>query len=235
MERKIDKRKHYAIIIDTETANTMRTSAGQLDTSSALPYDVGYRVVDIPHFNVYEERSFVVRDVFVDMRDVMKTAYYADKIPRYVDDLRAGLRTMASALDVYYQFRKDVRDYNITTVIAHNARFDYNVLNTFIRYITKSEKRYFMPCGVEIWDSMKMARDVIHKMPTYRKFCEQNNFFTASGKLPTTAEVLYRFISKDPTFKESHTGLEDVQIEAEIAKYCFRQHKKMRKKLFEKV
>ena len=80
---------------------------------------------------------------------------------------------------------------------------------------------------------MKMARDVIHKMPTYRRFCEENNLLTKNGRLPTTAENLYRFIIKDPNFKESHTGLEDVQIEREILFYCFRQHKKMRKGLWE--
>jgi hypothetical protein len=79
---------------------------------------------------------------------------------------------------------------------------------------------------------MKMARDVIHKMPTYRKFCEENGFITKTGQLSAKAEDLYRFIIKDPTFVESHTGLEDVQIEREIMNYCYRQHKKMRKVLW---
>ena len=51
--------------------------------------------------------------------------------------------------------------------------------------------------------------------------------------LSASAENLYRFIIKDPTFIEAHTGLEDVMIEKEIMAYCFRQHKKMRKKLWE--
>jgi hypothetical protein len=50
-----------------------------------------------------------------------------------------------------------------------------------------------------------------------------------------TAEVLYRFITKDNDFVESHTGLEDVMIEKEILAYCYRQHKKMKKELFNKV
>ncbi len=80
---------------------------------------------------------------------------------------------------------------------------------------------------------MKMARDVMHKMPTYRKFCEENGFVTKTGQLSAKAEDLYRFIIKDPTFVESHTGLEDVQIEREIMFYCYRQHKPMRKLLYE--
>ena len=80
---------------------------------------------------------------------------------------------------------------------------------------------------------MKMARSVMHKMPTYRKFCEANGYITKSGQLSATAENLYRFIIKDTTFEESHTGLEDVEIEIQIMLYCFRQHKPMRKKLYE--
>ena len=56
---------------------------------------------------------------------------------------------------------------------------------------------------------------------------------TESGRLRKTAEILYRFISGDTEFEESHTGLEDVLIEAEIMFYCYRQHKPMRKALFE--
>ena len=82
---------------------------------------------------------------------------------------------------------------------------------------------------------LKMARDVIAVMPTYRQFCQDNGFMT-KHKTPQpqlTAEVIYRFITSDLTFEESHTGLEDVEIENEIYKYCIKQHKPMRKKLFE--
>jgi hypothetical protein len=47
------------------------------------------------------------------------------------------------------------------------------------------------------------------------------------------AEVLYRFISGDNDFIESHTGLEDVLIEKEIFAYCVKQKKAMRRNLFE--
>ena len=86
---------------------------------------------------------------------------------------------------------------------------------------------------MEICDTLKMARDVIGKMPSYKTFCKTYNLFTKNGKLSFTAENLYRFIINDPTFKEKHTALEDVLIEKEILAYCFKQHKKMRRKLWE--
>ena len=78
-----------------------------------------------------------------------------------------------------------------------------------------------------------MACDVIAKMPTYKRFCEENGYLTKNGQCRLTAEIIYRFIKKDNDFVESHTGLEDVLIEKDILAYCYKQHKKMRKLLFQ--
>lgn len=228
---KIDKRKHYVLVLDTETANTIQNGK-QMDMSNVLVYDCGWSVVDTKE-NVYEERSFVNRDIFCYERDLMQSAYYSWKIPRYVAEIQAGKRTMADFYEIRKALLADMENYGITEVVAHNARFDYNALNYTERYVTQSKFRYFFPYGTEIWDTMKMARDVIHNMPTYRKFCEEHGLVTATGRLSTTAESLYKFITKNPDFVESHTALEDVQIEREIMWYCYKQHKPMRKKLWE--
>lgn len=230
---KIDHRRHYVLVLDTETANTFCNVDGKLDTSSVLMYDCGWSVVDTKG-NVYLERSFINHDIFVRERDLMRSAYYAKKIPQYLEDLEMGNREMATTYEIRRQMLADMKEYHITEVVAHNARFDKDALNTIQRWTTKSKYRYWFPYGTEIWDTMKMARDVIHKMPTYRRFCEEHGFLTSNGRLSTTAENLYRFITKNPAFVENHTGLEDVQIEREIMFYCFRQHKKMRKGLYEK-
>ena len=229
---KIDYRHHYVIVVDTETANTLTDENGRMDMSSVLMYDCGWCVMDTAG-HIYKEQSFVNRDIFVYERELMDSAYYARKIPQYVEDLRAGRRVMASTYEIRQAMLADMAQYHVHEVIAHNARFDLNALNTIQRWTTKSKYRYWFPYGTEIWDTMKMARDVIHKMPTYRRFCEENGLLTANGRLSTTAENLYRFIIKDVDFVESHTGLEDVQIEREIFLYCKRQHKKMRKGLWE--
>lgn len=46
MENKIDRRRNYGIVLDTETANTRRNAKGQLETADALFYDLGFAVVD---------------------------------------------------------------------------------------------------------------------------------------------------------------------------------------------
>ena len=46
------------------------------------------------------------------------------------------------------------------------------------------------------------------------------------------AETVYRYITQDTDFVESHTGLADVRIEIAIFAYCMAKHKKMRKTLY---
>ena len=77
-----------------------------------------------------------------------------------------------------------------------------------------------------------MARDVVAKTPTYKMFCQEYGYMTKNNQVRLTAEILFRYISQNLNFVESHTGLEDVDIERQILAYCFRKHKAMRKTLF---
>lgn len=229
----IDKRKTYIIVLDTETCPLDRDFDG-VSPWNMFVYDIGWAVVD-KKGNVYETKSYVNRDIFFEEKLLMDSSYYADKLPQYYDDIRSGKRKVAT----WFRIKKDLADtmkrYNTNIVCAHNARFDDGATKNTERWLTKSKYRYFLPYGTEIWDTMKMANDVVAKTPTYRQFCFDNGFVT-SHKTPrpqVKAETLYRYITQDLDFEESHTGLEDVLIEKEILAYCFRKHKKMRKKLYE--
>lgn len=229
---KIDHRHIYGIMLDTETANTL-VENGKMDMTSVLPYDIGFAVIDT-YGRIYETHSFINSDIFYHEKELMQSAYYAKKIPQYLADIECGNRIVANTYEIRKIIVDKCKEYDCQFWCAHNARFDLTACNNIIRWTTKSKYRYFFPYGVEPWDTLKMARDVLSKMPTYIKFCEENNYMTKHAKPQPqyTAEVIYRYITKDQEFKESHTGLEDVLIEIEILKYCKRQHKKMRKQLF---
>ena len=230
---KIDRRHIYGIVLDTETANTIQDEHG-LDMSNVLFYDLGFQLVD-SHGRTYGKKfSFVNSDIFTHEAELMQSAYYAKKIPQYRADLASGKRILANTYEIRKALVDLINKYDCKFVCAHNARFDYNSLNNTQRWTTKSRFRYFLPYGLEWWDTLKMARSVMGKMPTYQRFCAENGYTTKTGKPRFTAEICYRFITKDNTFVESHTGLEDVEIETEILRYCHRQHKPMKKKLWEK-
>ena len=231
MNNTIDRRHIYGICLDTETANTINDETG-LNMRDVLFYDLGFQVAD-SHGRTYGKKfSFVNADIFIHEKELMKSAYYAKKIPQYKADIASGKRTLATSYTIKKILCQVIKDYDCKFVCAHNARFDQRALNNTQRWVTKSKYRYFLPKGLEWWDTLKMARSVMGNMPTYRNFCEENGYLTKNGQLRFTAEICYRFITKDNSFVESHTGLEDVEIETEILRYCHRQHKAMKKKLW---
>ena len=229
---RIDKRINYLIGLDTETCNGIVVD-DKLDLSQSLVYDIGWVVAD-KQGRIYQKRSFLIYDVFCGMSDVMQSAYYAEKIPMYWEQVKAGSRKLVRWSTMRKILMNDINTYGVKNVFAHNAGFDYRALNNTTRYLTKSKYRYFFPRNIEIWDTLKMCRQTIGKQKMYKVFCEKNGYMTKHKKpqVRLTAEILYRYISGDSNFIESHTGLEDVLIETALLAHCFRQHKKMEKKLF---
>lgn len=231
MEQKIDRRRHYYLMLDTETANTIQEE-GNLNMLNVLAYDFGWAVID-KQGNVYETASFVNADIFYGMRDLMQSAYYAWKIPIYEYDLANGKRILKTTKEIKRMLWEIMERYKIKEVVAHNCRFDYRSCNNTQRYTTKSKYRHFFPKGTIFLDTMRMAQDTICQQKSYIQFCQENEYLTARGQVRKTAEILYRYISGKNDFDEAHTGLEDVLIEKEIFAKCWAQHKPMRTLCFD--
>ena len=225
--------KVFGIMLDTETANTIVEDDGSLNMLSVLPYDFGFAVID-DSGNLYEKHSYVNSDIFYKEPELMESAYFAHYIPDYKRDLANGTRTLKNTYEIRKIFCELCEKYDCRFVVAHNARFDYRACNNVQRWVTKSKYRYFFPYGIEIWDTLQMARDVFGKDEDYIEFCFNNDFLTNHdpSRPQFSAEVLYRYITNDLDFVEEHKGIEDVEIELEIFKYLMAQNKPMRKKLF---
>lgn len=198
------------IVLDTETTNSL---------DDPLTYDIGFAVIDETG-KVYESYSFVIAEIFLDKK-LMKSAYFADKIPQYWQDIKDEKRKLAKLLTVKKILAKVMKDNHTNIVIAHNARFDYRSLATTQRFLTSSKYRYFLPYGTEVYCTLKMARQALKNNVEYDNFCYNNGYLTKRGCKRYTAEILYRFLTGQNDFIESHTGLEDVLIEKEIFSFCF--------------
>ena len=230
----MDKRRKYYVMLDTETC-PLDKDFDEVTPFNMFVYDCGFAVVD-KHGNVYEKYSFVVKDIFFGEKELMNSAYYVDKLPRYYEGIKNGTRKVATWYEIRNTLTKVMKDYNTKIVIAHNARFDDGATKNTQRWLTKSKYRYFLPKGTEIWDTLKMARAVIAPMPTYKAFCKEHGYMTKHSvpRPQLKAETIYRFLTDNTDFVESHTGLEDVMIEKEIFRYCMSKHKKMEKALYKK-
>lgn len=214
-------KKEKFLVLDTETCNSVE---------EPLPYDIGWAVCD-KNGNIYAERSFVIAETFLDMKDVMKSAYYAEKIPNYWDDIKSGKRKIAGMWNIRRQMINDIKTFKIKKVGAYNMAFDKRALNNLIRYVSKSWLRWWFPFGIEYFCIWNMACDVLLNRTTYINFALKNGLISEKNNIQTSAECAYKYIKKITDFAESHTGLEDVKIEVEIMAKCFSQHKKMDRKI----
>lgn len=226
---KIDKRKKYFMVLDTETCPIDR-ELEDVTPTNMLVYDIGYTITD-KKGNVYRTGSYIVSDIFFgEFYTKMQSSYYADKIPKYMEQIAKGERVVKTWKQISFILRKVLEEFDINVVVAHNARFDYGVLRNTKDYL----EEYPMLPYVEWWDTLKMARSILKERKSYKRFCEDNNFMTKNNQCRFTAEIIYRYLTNDLEFEESHTGLEDTLIEKDILAFCIKQHKKMDKLLFNK-
>ena len=213
--------KKYYLVLDVETANS---------TDDALVYDLGYVVCD-KKGNIYEADSFIVSDIFFEEANLMQSAYYAKKIPTYLE----GIKNRAFNVVTFKQAREKLlnalKTYKVEAVCAYNANFDYTALNTTQRWLTKSKYRYFLPYGTKVYCIWHMACQLICTQKNYIKFCLENGFVSPSGNIKTSAETVYAYMTNNADYDENHTGLEDVLIETKILAKCFAQHKRVEKNI----
>lgn len=218
---KIDRRKHYIMMLDVETA-------GGLDQK--LVYDFGFAIAD-KQGNIYEERSFVIEEIF-SQTDLMNSAYYSEKLPLYHEGLETGKFEMKSFFEAREIFLALMNKYNVKTISAYNLNFDMSALsNTFNYLLTGStnKKYYFLTRDqkeVKLLCTWSLACETIFQQKTFKKMALEHGQTTPAGNYKTSAEVAYRYIKNNWAFVEEHTGLADVRIEVEIMAKCFRQKKK---------
>lgn len=209
------------LMLDTETAN---------DIDCPLVYDVGYQVFSL-NDGVKCERSFVNADIFDD-EELMSTAYFQEKIPQYIKDIADGKRKLAPWAYIKKVIASDCKKYGVKYACAHNAAFDNRALNVTQRYQTTSKHRYFLPFGTTWLCTLKMCRQILKNNDSFGEFCYNNNYLTKRGGRRYTAEIIYRWLTDNTNFVESHTGLEDVKIERKIFEFCISENPEVDGKLW---
>lgn len=134
LPRNLRRRKKF-LVVDVETANT---------TDDPLVYDIGFAIAD-KYGHIYEKYSFIVNEIFYFEKELMDTAYYAQKLPLYYEKIRNGEILPAPFWYIRRIMLDCMKRYNAYTVAAYNCMFDRNALNTTVRYLTKSKYRWYFP------------------------------------------------------------------------------------------
>lgn len=217
---KVDKRKKYYMVVDTETCP--KIIMDEVKPFNMLVYNIAWAITD-KKGHIYCSRSFIVEDIYYNESEKMKSAYYYNKMAQYNQAIKNDEIVVAPFKAIEKYLRADIETYRVYAISAHNAKFDYWSLNSTKWYLSSEDRTDFYPLDVKLYDTLAMAKDTICNYKTYE-------YYTPTGNLKSaTAENLYRYISHQQDFSESHTALEDVLIEVAILTRCLNSHRKMRK------
>jgi DNA polymerase III alpha subunit (gram-positive type) len=219
MIKKIDlKKERYLMFIDTETIGTLNVK------ESVLPFEIGMKIYDTETDKVVKEKSYLVRKFF-NNKYIMLSTFSATKYPDYFEKLDNDKRYKTMSVnDISKDIEKTISRYSIKIMVAHNGNFDKTAM-----------ARLFEDFGVDnpfenidLLDTMELSK-IITFSKDYANYCIENKdrlnsmkdscFITNSGRVRTTAQAIYCYISNNSQFEEAHTGLEDIDIEIEIFKH----------------
>lgn len=214
------------IVLDTETAPVCAfKNPNNPEPWNSRVYDAGWIISDRDG-NTSVERSFIVKETFYN-RDIMNSAYYANKLPQYWEG-RGKDWKVASFYDVWQVFNDDVKSCGVRDVWAYNCKFDRQTLDATIRDYSRWFVRSFVPANVQWRDIWDYAGSTICNTWKYCNWAINNGFVTAKGNPSTNAETVYRYLTQDKQFAESHTALDDAKIEHYILCSVFKRHQKAR-------
>lgn len=235
-----DGRKKMFLTLDVETA-------GNVKTGNNLVYDLGFAIHD-KKANVYYKRDFIISEIFDDEK-LMKSAYYANKIPKYIEMLRNHEAEKVSLKAALNFLKKIVNEYNIDIVAAYNILFDVGaIMNTAKQYLPKvygnfnyTDPFQFLECAIfkrpinflciynYACQVLAVQKSYARTAIKYNGFLDENDWISKANNVRTNAECMHRYTDGKFDFYEEHTALDDVLIEIQILKHCYKQKKKFDK------
>ncbi|MEG2697240.1 MAG: hypothetical protein RR952_06695 [Cetobacterium sp.] len=221
-----DKRVKKVLVFDTETTPLKKMEKGEGFDRDQVVFDLGYIIAD-KKGNKIIKKSYLVDEIFTNT-ELMKNAYFWSKYPDYLRGIGEGKFIIKKWLDILVELQGFIEKYNITEVYAYNVAFDMEMLGRTNKHLRGRKFGLFDDMSVNcLWG---MSAETICQQKTFKRVIRERGILTASKKyLSTNAETVYKYITNNWEFEESHTGIDDVEIEVEILAHCFKQHKKMSK------
>ena len=190
-------------IIDTET------------TKSGMVYDFGAAIMNAATGEIVDTMNAIVAETFNDVA-AMRTSYYSNKIPGYLEAINAGELEVLGFSDCFKRFGALLESYDVRSVWAYNMAFDFKALNRTIAELSNGFVSSFFPASVKCYDLMSSAINLVGNTRRYQKWAIEHDYVTPTGRARATAETMFRFIADDDSFIEDHTALSDAIVEADI-------------------
>ncbi len=204
--------KKFYMVLDTETVADAR-----------VPFDVAFTIIDRKG-NAVETGQFFTAEIVdnpTGLYLLCKDSFSRRKADFYLEAAKQQPQNVMP-FDIIADIINDKIDAYNATVCAYNAKFDVTVCENFAQALGMP---YFFAPSVQVWDIWNIALNIFCKSRNYVNFARENGFVTEKNNVSSSAETVYRYITNNPNFVESHTALDDTSIEAEILAQAFKRHK----------
>jgi DNA polymerase III epsilon subunit-like protein len=200
------------LVLDSET-----TGLGK----NAIVFDLAYTIAT--RKNVLVERSFLVREILTNPATMLRAIgddnwreFAGGKIfSHYIPALNSGMLVLHNWSDILETMRDDILTYGVDVFSAYNLKFDLGALNKTHNKLTEKSLDFSRLDLLCLWE---FACVTVCDTAGYHNAARQfgNEWITPANNVRTNAEKVYAFLTGNFDFIESHTALEDAQIETEI-------------------
>lgn len=182
MEKRLDRRRKYYMVLDCETATLPLVKDFDADArkkiaiAKPLIYDFGWTICDSKG-NVYRRRNFLITEIF-SVPSVFQTAYYATKRPIYLDALEKGTIELMSWKDATAVFEADLSE--VVGVGAYNASFDFKKAIPFTELYIKN----LYSADYSNWENIQResCKAIASNTKSKRKYSDDTTVFKFRGK-----------------------------------------------------
>lgn len=185
-------------------------------SSKTKPYNMGLIVYNRQK-GVILERNFVMIDV-INKNTPNYKRFFAN-----VTDIQIDITW---TFKVKWQLLEIVKKYNIKEIWAFNKSYDKSATERLfevknINQIPELKDVTWYDIQTAIFYTKLLTKK-------YIRFCNDNELYTNRQHISTSAETIYKYLTNNPNFIESHNGLDDCRIELEILKIATKTKKKIK-------
>ncbi len=196
-------------VFDTET----------IGLKEKFTYDLGLVIIGKRGAPLFKKR-WIIAEV-MNIPNITKKAFYGEKIA--TSNIYKYSKSVSFA-QARFEFRELLDRFDVNMLTAYNLNFDKGALTDTLEFTGLNGK--FLHKAISYFDLWNACCNSFFKQKQYQNMAIEHDWISPAGNFRTNAEVAYRFITKNPSFVEEHTALEDAVIEAEILQEVLRQKKK---------
>lgn len=182
-------------------------------------------------FNPIHKKNVIIESIYNLPAKYIVNSFYLERVRQ--TEGRQDTVFMPKFRHFYFYLRELCEELQVDYDVelwSFNADFDYTAFIWNANYSRFTRDYKFEEFLDDKWFCIQnLASNIVCNTPVYKRYILKRGFATQGGNYPTSAELVYRYITCQDEFIEEHTGLSDCHIELEILKYCKSKKKKMYK------